>query len=927
MRLIDIVTLVAAALNIGIGFFVLTRNYKRPLYQSFSAFSFVTGFWVLSNFLFSVFPSRFLIESQYSFGSVVIPISFIWFITFLDGKIPKRTTILLTVLAVVLFLPPYINSTVIQSFEILGEHSYSLVLSDFFDYYSLIPITFFIYLIFKIVSSYRKEQGIKKLQIKYILAGALGFGGISILVSFILPYFKISIVAPFDAQSSLIFVAFSLYAIIRHRLLDIRFVLTRSIVYGFLLTVVALLFTFITFLSAQFFGGTSNSRVVVSIIAAALIVFGLEPFKRLLSRATDRVFFKAKVDYQRLLRDISEVLSVQINRDQLIRAIRVKLKEGLKVKLVATLVRQTGEGADNQFVALQDLLAEHPNLVIADTSPLVQYIRDRKRPSLIESLERKIEDTPEDKRKPLEASRAEFERLGVALAAPIFAQNNLVAILLLGPKLSGDSFTNDDLQLIEVLSPQIGSAIQKANLFEQVRKFGENLKIRVQEATEELKERNVSLVTLQHITKDITQTLDFTKVSQEIADAVATELGFVGAILVFFDDDGVTLRARAITNTPLTAKAISMLPHGFMDYSSRIDDPEHTNLGHEVIRTGEVKFAERFSDVISPPVPKLLADTLQKLLRVKTFVLVPIMSEGRAIGAIEVAARRRQDEVSTQEIETIKSMADQLGIVARNIRLFGQIQKANQELEVANRHLQVLDQAKSEFVSIASHQLRTPMTGIMGYLSMLVEGDFGRIDPKHLDILKSLLDESQRMIRLINLFLNVSKIEAGKFTITRRDTRLEEVIEREIREVKKSADDKGLVLSFTKPKTALPVLSVDTDKIQDVLLNLIDNAIKYTAKGSITLSAEKDDGGITVHVADTGIGIKKEDIRELFNKFVRAKGIAQIHPDGSGLGLFIAKSIVEGHGGHIWVESEGEGKGSTFSFWLPNVVREKGGAA
>lgn len=794
-----------------------------------------------------------------------------------------------------------------------------------YTYIVIYLVAYFLISIILLIRYRKNVHGIKRTQISYILLG-ISAAVVWALITNVLSLYTSNPLTNYGPIGPLLFVAATTYAILRHHFLDISLIISRSLIYGSLLTLVALSFVFTTFLSAQFFGETTSGRALVSIAVAALIVFGLDPLKRLLSIATDRVFFKAKVDYQDILRDVSEVLSYQINRDELIRTIRAKLKEGLKVKLAATLVHQAGEGPDNQFSALPDMLVEYPNLAISDSSPLVQYIRDRKRPSLIESLERKIEDTPENKRQPLEASRGEFTRLGAALAAPIFAQNNLVAVLVLGPKLSGDSFSNDDLQLIEVLSPQIGSAIQKANLFEQVRKFGENLKVRVQEATEELKERNVSLVTLQRITKDITETLDFNKVVQNIADAVSTELGFIGAILVFVDDDGRTVRARAITNTPLTSRALKLLPRPFSEYVTDLNDPNARNLAIDVLTSGETRFSESMADVVSPPVPKLLVKAIEKLIRIKTMILVPIVSEGKVIGVIEVGARRTREEVSAQEIETIKSMADQLGIVARNLKLFGQIQKANQDLEVANRHLQVLDQAKSEFVSIASHQLRTPMTGIMGYLSMLVEGDFGTIEPKHLDILKSLLDESQRMIRLINLFLNVSKIEAGKFTITKRETRLEELIGREIREVVKAAADKGLKLSFTKPKQALPAIAVDADKIQDVLLNLIDNAIKYTAKGSVTVSAEYDDGGVTVHVADTGIGIKHEDIRELFNKFVRAKGIAQIHPDGSGLGLFIAKSIVEGHGGRIWVDSPGEGKGSTFSFWLPRNGEGTGGS-
>ena len=554
---------------------------------------------------------------------------------------------------------------------------------------------------------------------------------------------------------------------------------------------------------------------------------------------------------------------------------------------------------------------------IKANGPLMSYVVAKKKISLYESLERKIDDTPEADRKPLQDSFKEFEILGAALIAPIFSQNQNNAVLVLGPKLSGESFSNDDLQLVEVLGPQIGSAIQKAKLFDQVRMFGENLKVKVQEATSELKDQNVSLMTLQKITTDITRTLDFKKVVQDIADAVTTELGFIGAILAFIDDDGRTLRAQAITSTPVTNKALKLLPRPFSEFVTDLKDPRHRNIVTEAIRTGQIQYGDDIGDVLSPEMPKPLVMLVQKIIKVRTAIVVPIVAEEKVIGAIEVGSQRKQEDITEREIETIKSMADQLGIVARNIKLFGQIQKANRELEEANKHLKQLDQAKSEFVSIASHQLRTPMTGIMGYLSMLVDGDFGKVDQKHLEIMRTLLEESQRMIRLINLFLNVSKIEAGKFTITRKEAQIEDLIEREIHEIGKVATDKKLKLTFVRSKKPLPVLCIDVDKMQDVLLNLVDNAIKYTAKGTVTITAEPKDGGVAVHIKDSGIGIKKGDIGELFNKFARAQGIAQLHPDGSGLGLFIARSIVEGHGGRIWVESEGEGKGSTFSFWLP----------
>ncbi|MEK7637595.1 MAG: ATP-binding protein [Patescibacteria group bacterium] len=649
-----------------------------------------------------------------------------------------------------------------------------------------------------------------------------------------------------------------------------------------------------------------------------MIVFGLDPLKRFLSRVTDKIFFKAKVDYAKLLQRLSGIVSVELDLQKLIDELERGLIQGLKVKSSLILLRDQDNGQTTKFRATTEHEVQKIEVMLDNASPLVQFVRERRHLSLLESLERRIEDTPEGSAKQKEEqSRAEFERIGAALVAPIFSEDHLVAILTLGPKLSGDSFSNDDIQLIDVLAPQIGSAIQKANLYEEVRQFGESLKVKVEEATAELQERNVSLQTLQTITKDITRTLDFGKVVQNIANAVSTELGFLGAILVFLDDDGKTLRARAVTETSLTKKAIKLLPKPFTEYATDYTQLQSANLGVEVIRTGGIRFTESMAEVISPPIPKPIVFAMQKLMGIKTMILVPIVSEERVIGVIEVGAKRKREEISRREIETLQSMADELGVVARNITLFDRVRKTNDQLEVANKHLQELDRAKSEFVSIASHQLRTPMTGIMGYLSMMTQGDFGAIKPEHQKILVDLLSESQRMIRLINLFLNVSKIEAGKFTYTRKPTQLTDLVAHEVKEIEKAAADKGLKLTVKSPKTSLPLIQADADKLEDVILNLLDNAIKYTAKGTVTATVSQADGMVRFAVKDSGIGIKPTDAPELFNKFVRGSGIAQIHPDGSGLGLFIAKSIIDAHGGRIWAESEGEGQGSTFQFTLP----------
>lgn len=910
----------AATLNTLLGLFVLLRSRKKKVNIAYAIFAIITALWVFSNFLVSYSINLTLVRFSYAIG-ILVPLSSIHWINLLSNPVlQKKRRIILPFFycwSIVIVLLTVLSNKVILGFE------KNVINGQLFPLYVASSLVYISYAIYQVIHVQRNSVGIRKIQLRVILIGLMGFSFITAFVSLILPIFGYERLAKFDSTSSLLFVALSAYAIVKHRFLDIRVVITRSLIYGILVTAVALSLISVLFLSAQFFGDTPSSRYTISFFVATLIVFGLDPFKRVLSRATDKIFFKAKIDYQAVLQNLTEILSVELDLGRLTSKLDRALAEGLKLKHALVLPRVDKKNGPDVFevASAPDQRADPSSPVPSLTadSPLATFVREHKHPSLVDSLERKIDDASDDKKPSLEASQRDFEQLQAALLAPVFVKDQMNAVLALGPKLSGETFSNEDLQLVAVLGPQIGSAIEKAKLYDEVKSFSERMKVRVEEATRELKERNVSLLTLQHITKDITRSLDFNKIVQNIADSIASELGYLGAILVFLDDDGYTARARAITQTPITKRAAKLLPKSFDQWPSDLRDPKYTNMEAQVLRTGEIKMTEKIHDVVCPPLPKILADAMQRVLAVKGIIIIPIHSEDKIIGVIEVGTKRPPSEFSKREVDTLQSIADQLGIIYRNIKLFDAVNKANTGLAEANAHLKELDQAKSEFVSIASHQLRTPMTGIMGYLSMLTAGDFGKVVPKHNKILVDLLAESQRMIRLINQFLNVSKIEAGKLTYTKAPIQVESLIEREIREVSKMAADKGLKIIAHPPAKPLPLTMADGDKIQDVILNLMDNAIKYTTSGSVTISAEQQEQNIHVMIQDTGIGIKQGDALNLFNKFVRGSGIAQLHPDGSGLGLFYAKSIIDAHGGRIWVESAGEGKGSIFQFTIPIV--------
>jgi len=244
------------------------------------------------------------------------------------------------------------------------------------------------------------------------------------------------------------------------------------------------------------------------------------------------------------------------------------------------------------------------------------------------------------------------------------------------------------------------------------------------------------------------------------------------------------------------------------------------------------------------------------------------------------------------------------------------LEQLTQELQSANVRLKQLDEAKTEFLSITSHQLRTPLSAIKGYLSMLEEGDFGKLSKKQADIMGILLRNSERLIRLINIFLNISRIESGRLKITKSPNDLNKLINDIIKSLQIEADQKHIHLDF-KP-IELPMLPFDSDKLSDVILNLVDNAIKYTPLGgTVAIAAKLKDNYMVVSVHDNGIGIAYEELDQLFEKFRRGKEINKVDTSGNGLGLYIAKKIIEGHGGNIWAESEGENKGSIFKFTLP----------
>ncbi|MBI2444006.1 MAG: hypothetical protein HYV42_02060 [Candidatus Magasanikbacteria bacterium] len=280
-----------------------------------------------------------------------------------------------------------------------------------------------------------------------------------------------------------------------------------------------------------------------------------------------------------------------------------------------------------------------------------------------------------------------------------------------------------------------------------------------------------------------------------------------------------------------------------------------------------------------------------------------------------------------KEIEESEQVAD----LAQNIRRSNeQLQKLTKTLERNNLRLQELDNQKTEFLNIAAHQLRTPLSIIKSYLAMLQDGDYGRVSRRVREVLANMYESNQWLIRLADEFLNIANLEQGriKYNFAIRD--VSGIIKSVAVEMTHKAAVKGVALAWAKSRRPLPGVVCDEEKIRTVLFNFVDNAVKYTERGTVTVSAVRDKKGVALAVRDQGIGFDRLDEANLFQKFHRGNNVKGVNVNGTGLGLYVARKFVAAHGGRVWAKSAGLGRGSEFGFWIPLVpppsLRGQGGA-
>lgn len=356
----------------------------------------------------------------------------------------------------------------------------------------------------------------------------------------------------------------------------------------------------------------------------------------------------------------------------------------------------------------------------------------------------------------------------------------------------------------------------------------------------------------------------------------------------------------------------------------------------------EKKFISKNKIVIIEELKSLYYDDDSKevidlLEHLEVELLIPLKVKGNLIGLLALGKKETNEAYNDEDLQVLEIIAGQSAVAIENAQLYSEakkfniklkrevrkatkevavantdLTKTNKKLSVAYGRLKQLDSAKNEFISIASHQLRTPLTSIKGFISLIREGDYGKINKEVDTALKKIFISNERLIKLVNDLLSLSRIESGKFTFTFEKNDVISMVNGIIENFSLEAEDRNLKLVFIKPRTKIKTFSFDRDKMHEVISNLVDNAIKYTPEGKIAVKVEDSKEKIRITVQDSGKGMEKEESKYVFEKFRRGVGSSSLNTEGTGLGLYVCKKIVDAHKGKIIAESDGPGKGSRF---------------
>jgi signal transduction histidine kinase len=499
-----------------------------------------------------------------------------------------------------------------------------------------------------------------------------------------------------------------------------------------------------------------------------------------------------------------------------------------------------------------------------------------------------FEDVHEDPRyAALSATKATLNaKLGFFAVFPIKTQARVFGVILFSAR-SPRKLTGDETRLLTSISEHLAVAVEKASLFRQS------------------ETRSQQLSVLNTIGAAVSRSLKLEMVLNEAIEKMIEKLNFDAAWIYILDPSGEELSLKAYRGL------------GEDVPRSIVRRNRSAGVTAKIFETGERLV---FEDVQNDTTYEYFSAS-QKKIGSRGFASAagfPIKANEKVIGVLHLASKV-QRHFAVDELQLIESIAQEIGVGAENARLFEQVNQKTAELGQMNQELQEANQAKDEFLSVMSHELRTPLNVITGYAEVLSQGVLGEIQREQMHAVKTISYQSRELLRMINEILQVGSIEAGKVKANCQEVNISDFLV-ELRSGYEILSKKEISLHWNIP-SRLPIVRTDGEKLKHVLQNLINNAIKFTETGSVTISARCISKSIEFKVKDTGIGMPQDMLPSIFQMFRQLDSSNTRSYGGSGVGLYIVKKFVDLLSGKIEVESV-LGEGSTFTITLPLDVSE-----
>ena len=465
--------------NFSLGLFVLLQNWRSSINRTFSFITLLTAFWILS--IFILFRSREM--AQYIFwgkmafaAPSLIPSTFLYF----TRVFPKRDRPLVTIEKFLLIIPAL--------FFLLLTPTNAILKDVFVEAgrvnpvvgwaYPLFIIYFVIYMgygLVNLIQKYNLAKGLERVQVGYFLLGASLSAFIGMLTNLILPFLGNARFTELGPLSTIFLVAFTAYAIVRHRLMGIDVVIQRGLIYTVAAAAIATLYALAIFFSEQFLRGIIGySGILMTILAALIIALTFQPFIRFLQDITDRIFFRGRYDYQKTLRDVSSKIASIIRLEQLANLIVGSFLETMRVSEISLLLYDKDRHRFRSVsIDLKEALPRYKRIEMDERSPIISWLKIEKSILIKDEVDTEIErlglvEGGEERKKNLEEVRDELDRIAVVAWIPIISKEELIGIITLGYKLSGDMFTDEDLGLLTTLANQAAVAIENAELYDEI---------------------------------------------------------------------------------------------------------------------------------------------------------------------------------------------------------------------------------------------------------------------------------------------------------------------------------------------------------------------------------------------------------------------------------------------------------------------------